>query len=183
LPALASAECGTSVPFVSAADHPRDAGATATVILGVGNLLQGDDGVGVHAVQALLDRDPPEGVVVLDGGVAPLDALAGVGPVDRLIIIDAADLGEPPGTIRVLAPDDLIPAAGESVSLHDLNLLWALGVLRATGEAPPEIVIVGVQPESMEWSTELSPAVAARLGEVVEAVLARAGQPSAVDAL
>ncbi len=172
----------------SASAEPTTA-AGATVILGVGNLLRADDGVGVHAIRALLARDGPEGVAVLDGGTAPLDALAGVGPVDRLIVIDAADLGEPAGTIRVLRPDDLIPSEGESVSLHDLDLLWALEVLRATGEEPREIVIVGVQPESMSWSTELSPAVAARLDDILEAVLARvgrascstAGQPSPVD--
>jgi hydrogenase maturation protease len=140
-------------------------------VLGVGNLVRGDDGVGVHAARALLARGCPEGVAVLDGGTAPLDALAHVAPVDRLIIIDAADLGEAPGAIRVLGPEDVIPAAGESVSLHDLDLLWALGVLRATGEEPREVVIVGVQPESMDWSTELSPAVAARLDDILNTVL------------
>jgi hydrogenase maturation protease len=80
-------------------------------------------------------------------------------------------LGEAPGAIRVLGPEDVIPAAGESVSLHDLDLLWALGVLRATGEEPREVVIVGVQPESMDWSTELSPAVAARLDDILNTVL------------
>jgi hydrogenase maturation protease len=146
--------------------------AAVSVVLGVGNLLRADDGVGVHAVQALMRRGGIEGVQVLDGGTAPLDALAGIGPIDRLIIVDAADLGEAPGSVRVLSPDDLIPACGDSVSLHDLDLLWALGVMRAIGNEPPEVLIVGVQPASMDWSTELSPAVAARLDDIMEAVLA-----------
>jgi len=144
----------------------------ATVVLGIGNLIRGDDGVGVHVARALMARGCPDGVEVLDGGTAPLDALATVGPVDRLVIVDAADLGEAPGTIRVLTPDDLIAAAGESVSLHDLDLVWALNVLQVTGQEPDEIAIVGVQPASMDWSTELSPAVAARLDDVIEVVLA-----------
>ena len=147
--------------------------AHATVILGIGNLLRGDDGVGVHAAHELLVRDDLGDVTVLDGGVAPLDALATVGPVQRLIIIDAADLGELPGTIRALSPEELAPHNGDSVSLHDLDLLWALSVLQAMGQAPPETVVVGVQPASVDWSTELSPAVAARLDDILEAVLAQ----------
>jgi len=147
--------------------------AHATVVLGIGNLLRGDDGVGVHAAHELLARDDLGDLTVLDGGVAPLDALASVGPVQRLIIIDAANLGETPGTIRALSPDDLAPHDGDSVSLHDLDLLWALNVMRATGEEPPETVVIGVQPASMGWSTELSPAVAARLDDITEAVLAQ----------
>lgn len=145
----------------------------ATVVLGIGNLLCGDDGVGVHVAHVLLARGCCDGAVVLDGGVAPLDALACVGPVRRLIIVDAADLGEAPGTVRVLNPDDLFPHEGDGVSLHDLDLLWALNVLRATGEEPSETVVVGVQPASVDWSTELSPVVAARLDDVIEAVLAQ----------
>ncbi len=143
-----------------------------TVVLGVGNLILGDDGVGVHVAHALAARGCPEGVEVLDGGTAPLDALATVGPVRRLIVVDAANLGEEPGTVRVLSPDDLIPASGESVSLHDLDLIWALTVLRLTTQEPDEVAIIGVQPASMDCSTELSPAVAARLEDVIEAVLA-----------
>jgi len=164
---------------VSAVGHPRDADAAAagaTVVLGVGNLVRGDDGVGVHVAQALLARGCPEGVTIVDGGTAPLDALAHVGPVDRLIIVDAADFGEEPGAVRVLTPDDVIPAKGDSVSLHDLDLLWALGVMRATGEEPAETTIIGVQPGSMDWSTDLSPAVAAGLEGIIEAVLARVGR-------
>lgn len=142
------------------------------MILGVGNLLHGDDGVGVHVAQALLDRGCPEGVEVLDGGVAPLDALATVGPVRRLIIVDAADLGERPGTIRKLSREDIQRTADEDISLHDLDLLWALNVLRVTDREPPELMVIGVQPQSLEWSTELSPAVASRLEDVISEVLA-----------
>ncbi len=154
---------------------PADLKATATgatVVLGIGNLILGDDGVGVHVARALMARGCPDGVEVLDGGTAPLDALATVDPIRRLVIVDAADLGEEPGAIRVLSPDDLMPADGDSVSLHDLDLIWALNVLRMTEREPQEVVVVGVQPASMDWSTELSPPVAARLEDVIEAVLA-----------
>jgi len=150
----------------------RAAATGATVVLGIGNLIRGDDGLGVHVARALTARGCPDGVEVLDGGTAPLDALAAVGSVRRLVIVDAADLGEAPGTVRALSPDDLIPATGDSVSLHDLDLIWALNVLRLTGQEPREVVIVGVQPASMDWSTELSPAVAARLEDAIDAVLA-----------
>jgi hydrogenase maturation protease len=149
------------------------ANGAATAILGIGNLLRTDDGVGVHVAHALLARGLAGDVTVLDGGVAPLDALAAVGPVRRLIIVDAAQLGEAPGTIRVLDPDDLQPHAGEAVSLHDLDLLWALNVLEVTGQRPPEMVIVGVQPGSLAVGTELSPTLAARLDDVLQAVLAQ----------
>jgi hydrogenase maturation protease len=160
-------------PLPESASADLKATATgATVVLGIGNLILGDDGIGVHVARALMARGRPQGVEVLDGGTAPLDALATVGPVRRLIVVDAAELGEEPGTIRVLSPDDLIPASEESVSLHDLDLVWALTVLRLTQQEPDEVVVIGVQPASMDCSTELSPAVAARLEDAIEAVLA-----------
>lgn len=159
------------MPESASADLTASDTVTA-VVLGVGNLILGDDGLGVHVVRALKARGCPENVEILDGGTAPLDALATVGPVQRLVVVDAADLGEEPGAIRTLSPDDLVPAAGDSVSLHDLDLIWALNVLRMTGQEPKAVTIVGVQPASMDWSTELSPAVAARLEDVIEAVLA-----------
>jgi len=146
-----------------------------TVVLGVGNLVRGDDGVGLHAVRALAAMALPAGVEVVEGDTAPFDALSTVGPVGKLIVVDAAEMGEPAGTIRRLTPADLAAGEAAQVSLHDLDLLWALEALRATGHEPDEVVIVGVQPASMEWSLELSPAVRAQLAAVTEAVLSEVG--------
>lgn len=149
-----------------------DHGTTATVVMGVGNLLREDDGVGVHVARALMGRDDLGSVTVLDGGVSPLDALAGLGTIQRLIIVDAADLSERPGAIRVLTSEELASRAGQSMSLHDLDLAWALSVLEATGEAPCEVKIIGVQPASLEWRTELSPVLQGRFDDIVAAVIA-----------
>jgi len=158
------------LPASASPDTTRPA-PRPTVVLGVGNLVCGDDGVGIHAVQALTAMPLPEGVEVVEGGTTPFDALSTVGPIGKLIVVDAAEMGEQPGTVRRLALEDLAGAEGAGMSLHDLDLLWALDALRATGQAPEEVVIVGVQPASLAWSTELSPAVAARMPEVTEAVL------------
>ncbi len=161
MPACASAE-------------PAAAPAGSTVVLGVGNLIRADDGVGVHVAQALAATALPKGVTVLDGGTAPLDALSGVGHISKLVVVDAADMGEAPGTIRWLDLADVTASAGQSVSLHDLDLLWAMSALRATGQEPDEVVIIAVQPASLAWSTELSPEVAVRLDDIAQAVLSQA---------
>ena len=80
-----------------------------TLVLGVGNLLMSDDGVGVHAVQRLEKRTLPPGVEVLDGGTCGLDLLQFFEGVERLIVLDAANLGREPGAIVRLEGED-VPA-------------------------------------------------------------------------
>jgi len=148
-------------------------GEKKVAIVGVGNLLLMDEGVGVHVVQELERRDLPPNVLVIDGGTSP-DALAYAGEVDRLVIVDAVRGGGEPGTVYRLTPDDIEESDREPLSLHQWDLMDSLKLTRYWAE-DIEVVIIGVEPAEMEWGLELSPEVQARLPRIIEVVLQEAG--------
>ncbi len=143
-----------------------------TLILGVGNLLMSDDGVGVHAVQRLLARSLPAGVEVVDGGTCGLDLLQYFEGVERLIVLDAADLGRAPGEIARLEGDAVPAFLALKVSPHEINLPELLFSAKLSDIYPREVVVLGIQPASLETGVELTPAVAARLDALVDRAIA-----------
>lgn len=130
------------------------------IILGLGNLLLADDGVGVHAARAL-EVDPPEGAVIREIGTSVFDALPLLEAAARVIAIDAVDAGQAPGTVVRFD----LEAGGEQqpspASLHDLDIpaLWRSMPLAHR----PRVTVVGIQPALIEPGTELSPVVHAAL--------------------
>jgi hydrogenase maturation protease len=146
-------------------------------VIGVGNLLLGDEGVGVHAVRALEQVGVPPPVELIDGGTAGLALIGYLEDVDKVIFIDAADIGQPPGTFRRFRPDEVRAICAErGLSLHETGLFNVLGLARRTGTWPPEIVIYGVQPASLEHSLALSAACTAGLPALVAAIRAELGR-------
>jgi hydrogenase maturation protease len=143
----------------------------STVIIGVGNLLRQDEGVGVHLARRLAERALGEGVAVVDGGTAVEAALAGWSQIARLIVLDAVDGKQPAGTLYRMTLDQVAEAAEAPVSLHQTGLREAIGLARGGGTRVGEVVIVGVQPAATDWGLELSPAVSARLEAAAELVL------------
>ncbi len=143
-----------------------------TLILGVGNLLMSDDGVGVHAVRRLEARALPAGVELVDGGTCGLDLLQYFEDVDRLIVLDAANLGREAGAIVRLEGDDVPAFLALKVSPHEINLPELLFSAKLTGIYPRQVVVLGVQPATIETGVELSPPVAARVDVLVEQALA-----------
>jgi hydrogenase maturation protease len=141
------------------------------LIIGIGNLILQDEGVGVHAVRALEGQSLPPHVEVIDGGTATIELLPVIKDAERIIVIDALKGGEEPGTIYRIRPDDLLLAREQNLSLHQVGLLEVLGMVRQLG-ADPEVVIIGVEPQEISWGMELTQVVAAQLPKVLEAVLA-----------
>ncbi|HBA83280.1 MAG TPA: hypothetical protein DCZ95_04215 [Verrucomicrobia bacterium] len=138
------------------------------VILGMGNLLLTDDGIGPHAAQALADR-PPSGVCVADVGTDFLSALPFLDSAQRALIIDAVKGGGAPGTIYRLTESDVSPQEADSVSSHALSLLQARRIL-SPGSPKIEIAILGVEPAVLGYGMDLSPSVAAVLPRVLELI-------------
>ena len=136
------------------------------LVLGIGNLLLGDEGVGVHAAQALLEESP-RGVKIQDIGTAILDALPALLRADRVIILDAMKGHGDPGTIYRVPMDQ---CTGNSCigSLHGFDLRSVLAL--AGREAPSDVLVMGVEPAAIEWSMELSPQVRNALPRLLEAV-------------
>jgi hydrogenase maturation protease len=141
------------------------------LVLGLGNLLLCDDGVGVHAIQSLQSdpRVPPD-AVLMDGGTQGLSLLPHISGFRRLLVIDAVDVGEEPGALIRLegAAVDNLPG---KPSVHQLGFADLVVAMKLLGEPPEEIVVLGVQPQSSQWSTELSPTVQDRLVQLVDAAV------------
>ncbi len=143
-----------------------------TLVLGLGNLLLRDEGVGVRVVQALERTRLPPGVEVVDGATAGLTLVDTLVGRRKVIVIDAFAGHHPPGTVSRLLPADLAPCPARGVSLHEVGFLEALAATRHLGAAPEEVVIFGVQPQNVACGLELSAEVAQCVPEVVELVLA-----------
>ena len=131
-----------------------------------------DDGIGVRVVQSLAasHRFPPD-VRVLDGGTLGLDLLPALEGIDRLLVVDAVDNGEPPGTLVRLAGEEVPVALATKVSPHQMGLKDLLAVAELQGNRPREVVLVGIQPGTIEMGMELSNPVEMKVGELTERVL------------
>jgi hydrogenase maturation protease len=144
-----------------------------TLVLGLGNILLGDEGVGVRVIERLLEQvELPEGVRVLDGGTLGLDLLPYLEDAARLLVVDAAQARKPAGTlIRLTGREIPIFLDASKVSPHQEGLQDLLAVAAFKGYLPEEVVFLGVQVGSLGVSLELSPAVAAQVDPMVERVL------------
>lgn len=141
----------------------------SVLVLGIGNLVMTDDGVGVRVVQCLTSNYVfPAGVTVLDGGTLGLDLLPFLEDLTHLLIIDAMATGGPPGTIARLTGDDIPVAFETKLSPHQMGLKDLLAVSILQGHVTPETVLLGIQPEAIELGVELSPSVEAKLQTLVE---------------
>ena len=154
-----------------------DARSAKTIVLGLGNILHADDGAGAHAIRRLRgDARIPADVSLIEGGTLGLELLPYIWDCSRLIVIDAVDVGEAPGTILRMSEEELNSLPGNS-SVHQLGVSDLLVALRVLAERQPAVVLLGVQPANTDWSTELSPPVAATMDFLVEAAIREVGQP------
>jgi hydrogenase maturation protease len=139
------------------------------VVLGVGNILLSDEGVGVRAVERFLELyEVPEGVAVIDGGTSGMDLLDALSGVDLLVVADAVQAGRPPGTVLTIAGADVPVFFRNKLSPHQVSLSDVLANLEFIDAAPKETVIVGVQPTSLATHLGLTEAVKGRLPQVVQ---------------
>ncbi len=144
------------------------------VVLGVGNILMSDEGVGVHAVTELAGRyDVPDSVEIIDGGTSGMDCLDRIADADLLLIADCMrSKDKAPGTITRLADDEINAWFKTKISPHQVGLSDVLAACCFHGISPKHVVLVGVQPASFETSMELTPAVAAALPQVLDRLVA-----------
>ena len=166
--------CAPSDAAQAAATPPR-----RVVVLGIGNTLLADEGVGVHAARALEQGFAlPAGVEVIDGGTAGMELLGPLAGVDLLLVLDAVKSGRAPASLVLLEGDEVPAFFRAKLSQHQVSICDVLAGLEFEGAAPRELLLVGVEPVSMELSLSLTPAVAARVPQMVDAAvraLARRG--------
>jgi hydrogenase maturation protease len=140
------------------------------VVIGVGNLLMKDEGIGIHAVKALQDTGLPPDVELIDGGTSP-DLIGYTRAGDKIIIIDAAKAGGEPGAVYRYRPEDLAAGKRTLTSAHELGVVENLRLMELSGNEPRETIIIGIEPKEIDWGTELSPELQKRLPDIVKAVL------------
>jgi len=148
-----------------------DAAQKRIVILGVGNLLLSDEGVGVHVANKLMEMDLPSGVEVIEGGTDGFRLMNVVMGADRVVVVDAVKGGGEPGSIYRFDIDD-VPSSPESykTSVHQIGILEVIHLSEFIGK-PPETTIIGVEPKSLDMSMELSPEVQDKVPRIIELVL------------
>lgn len=139
-----------------------------TLVLGLGNLLLSDEGVGVHAARALAERELPPNVSVVEAGTAFLDVLPDIEKADRILLIDAMEGGGAPGSIYRVAFDQCLHPE-MLASLHGFDMSRVLFMVANTRK--PEVTVFGVEPEKIEWGTEVSPAVQRMLPVLEDMIL------------
>jgi len=134
---------------------------THTLILGIGNTLLSDEGAGVHAMNLLQSSWPEDrGIVYIDGGTLSFTLAAYIEDCDNLIVLDAAELKAPPGTVRAMVGADMDAFLGAARrSPHEVGLLDLFDIARLTESLPENRALIGIQPDSIEWGMRPTNAV------------------------
>jgi hydrogenase maturation protease len=140
------------------------------VILGLGNLLQKDEGIGIQALNRLAEVMPAgkaDAFELVDGGVLGLNLLPLVDECSHLLVFDAIDAGKRPGTVIEMSGSEIPLYANIKLSEHQIGFQEVLGLAMLRGTFPEHLHLIGVQPEDISTGMDLSPAVQAVLDEVV----------------
>lgn len=153
-------------PAVAALPPPE----SRVVVLGIGNSLLADDGVGVHAIRCLREMLPDAGVEWVDAGTLNFTLLRYLENARALVVIDAAELGESPGTVRVYQGGEMdeMVGAGRRNSVHEAGLADLLAMARLKDCLPPRRALITVQPQRIDWGEALSAPVSAALPGICE---------------
>lgn len=148
---------------------------TALLVLGLGNLLCGDDGIGPAAVNLLARRyEAPPDVKVIDGGTLGLSLLPYIEEARQVLLVDAVRANLPSGSFVCLQGDEVAPAVAERLSVHQVGVADLLDAARWRGTYPPRLALLGLVPETLALGLERSAAVEARLPMLVERVVEEA---------
>jgi len=133
-----------------------------TLVLGIGNILLGDEGAGVHAIQYFEQNHRPIGVQFLDGGTLSFTLAGAIEDCETLIVFDAAEMKIPPGSVQVFegeAMDDFL-GNNRKRSVHEVGLIDLMAIAALVGRLPERRALVAIQPESMDWSDAPTDSVA-----------------------
>jgi hydrogenase maturation protease len=140
-------------------------------ILGIGNILMRDEGIGVRILEPLRAARPwPAGVEFIDGGVGGLNLLTVIEAAEAMVVLDAAEMNLPAGEVRVISPEQVARECSQGrLSLHEAPFVETLRLCEQFSRRPGVVRILAVQPGAVEYGRELSQALSARLDGIVQA--------------
>jgi len=140
------------------------------LVLGVGNLLLSDEGVGVHVAQRMMTMDMPPEVQVVEGGTDGFGLVNVITEADRMILIDAVKGGGQPGSIYRFEIEDCPPYPDIfKTSVHQISILEVIHLSSLIGSTP-RTTIIGIEPACVEMGMELSPPVAAKIPKIIQMI-------------
>lgn len=168
----------TTAPSSATVDDNQDMNAygrtpagRSVLVLGLGNILLTDEGIGVRVLETLRSRyHLPAAVDAIDGGTAGMDLIDLIAGYDDLIVIDAMETGGPPGTVKRLADHELFGFLRQKLSPHQLGLTDVLAFLELMEKAPETITMIGIQPVNLDLGLEISPALSAQMDHYADLV-------------
>ena len=143
------------------------------VVIGIGNLLLMDEGIGVHTINELEKHDLPGSIEIYDGGTGGFKLIDLMHGAARVIFIDAVETGKAPGSVTIFRAEDVHSIYNKKkYSLHDTDLMEIIKMAEMLGN-PPMIEIVGIQPKTINYGTTLSKELAGSMSNIVNSVLKR----------
>ncbi|WP_448871646.1 HyaD/HybD family hydrogenase maturation endopeptidase [Desulfobulbus propionicus] len=146
-------------------------------IMGLGNLLLGDEGFGIHCIQYLEEcYQLPDNVQVIDGGTGGILLAPFIEQFDQLYVIDVVDIEDSPGSVHCFS--DMHVRSGDiqtRMSPHQIGMLEILDICRIRGKVPQQVEFITVVPECLDTGMELSPLLVARIKDVIEILLQKLG--------
>jgi hydrogenase maturation protease len=143
------------------------------VVIGIGNLLLMDEGIGVHTINELETHDLPKSIEIYDGGTGGFKLIDLMHGAARVIFIDAVETGKAPGSVTIFRAEDVHSIYNKKkYSLHDTDLMEIIKMAEMLGN-PPMIEIVGIQPKTINYGTTLSKELAGSMSNIVNSVLKR----------
>jgi len=137
-----------------------------TVILGIGNILLQDDGVGVHVIKQLENEKLPSTIELVDGGTSTLDTLGLFLDYKKVIVVDCLRAGLKPGTIYKIKPEDISNYKKENLSIHDVQILDVVKMANMMNKYP-EVVIFGIEPEKIAVDLEMTQIMVSKIPEII----------------
>ncbi|MCG8018055.1 MAG: HyaD/HybD family hydrogenase maturation endopeptidase [Candidatus Thiodiazotropha sp. 'RUGA'] len=145
----------------------------SVLILGIGNTLLSDEGIGIHLVTAMQQKtgDIP-GVTYMDGGTLSFTLAEPIADADGLIVVDAARMKQTPGTLQVFHNDEMDRyLSGNRSSVHEVSLGDLLDIARLSETLPAQRCLVGIEPKELDWGESLSDAVAPAVDQGIEEII------------
>ena len=138
-----------------------------TIIIGIGNILLQDDGVGVHVIERLENEKLPSTVELVDGGTSTLDTLGFFLDYKKVIVVDSLKAGLEPGTIYKIKPEDIKNYKKENLSIHDVQILDVVQMANMMGKFPA-VVIFGIEPEKIALDLEMTQTMISKIPEIIK---------------
>ena len=145
------------------------------LILGIGNILLSDEGIGIHVIEQLGKISIPEDVELVDGGTAGADIIDIIADREKVIVVDSMQTNDSPGTVRKFTINDFDLSNSIKMSLHNLGIVETILMTELLGCKPREVIFFGVKPENIGCGLSLSETLSNRISNITELVLKETG--------